>query len=114
MIDEREVLTEGRHWVLVEGPGPRDADFLGHWLLAAVEADTALEQQRKQNPSLKEQISNLEEFRVISFSPAAIRFVELLMKNLACFTSHLWDEWGDFFAVMAGLGFSVKLANVIR
>jgi hypothetical protein len=42
-------LTEEPHWVLVEGPGPGDAGFLGHWLLAAVDADRALEQQRKQN-----------------------------------------------------------------
>ena len=100
-----DVLTEERHWVLVEGPGPGDADFLGHWLLAAVEAETALGQQRKQNPGLKEQISRLEVEHEISFSPAATRFVELFMKNLACFTLDLWDEWGEDFTIMAGLGF---------
>jgi hypothetical protein len=47
-------------WVLVEGPGPGDAEFLGHWLLAAVEADQALHEQFEQNPGLKEQISRLE------------------------------------------------------
>ena len=74
MIDELEVLTEKPHWALVEGPGPGEAEFLGRWLLAAVEADKALEQQRKQNPGLNEQIrSRLEAVYEISFSPAATR-----------------------------------------
>jgi hypothetical protein len=105
MIDELEVLTEGPHWVLVEGPGPGEAEFLGRWLLAAVDADKALAEQRTQNPGLKEQISRLEVEYQVSFSAAATRFVELLMKNLTCFTLDLWDEWGDVFTVMAGLGF---------
>jgi len=105
MIDELEVLAEEPHWALVEGPGPGNAEFLGRWLLAAVEADKALEQQRKQNPGLKEQISRLEAVYEISFSPAATRIIELLMKNLTCFALDLWDEWGDMFTVMAGLGF---------
>ena len=105
MIDELEVLTEKPHWALVEGPGPGEAEFLGRWLLAAIEADKALEQQRKQNRNLKEQISRIEVIYLVSFSPAATRFVELLMKNLTCFTLDLWDEWGEIFTVMAGLGF---------
>ena len=40
-------------WVLVEGPGPGEAEFLGRWLLAAVEADRTLQEQFKQNPGLK-------------------------------------------------------------
>jgi hypothetical protein len=105
MIDELEVLTEEPHWVLVEGPGPGEAEFLGRWLLAAVEADKTFEQQRKQNPNLKEQISRIEVEYLFSFQPASTRFVELLMKNLACFTLDLWEEWGEIFTVMAGLGF---------
>jgi hypothetical protein len=34
-------------WVLVEGPGLGDTEFLGRWLLAAVAAHKALEEQRK-------------------------------------------------------------------
>ena len=105
MIDEAEELTEEPRWVLVEGPAPGEAEFLGRWLLAAVDADKALEQQRKRNPKLKEQISRIEVIYVVSFSPAATRFVELLMKNLTCFTLDLWDEWGEIFTVMAALGF---------
>ena len=71
MID---VLTGEPHWVLVEGPGPGDAGFLGHWLLAAVDADTALEQQRKQNLGLEEQTSRPEVVYEISLSPSAPRF----------------------------------------
>jgi hypothetical protein len=40
MIDELEVLTEKPHWALVEGPAPGETEFLGRWLLAAVEADS--------------------------------------------------------------------------
>jgi len=71
MID---VLTGEPHWALVEGPEPGDAGFLGHWPLAAVDADTVLEQQRKQNLGLEEQISRLEVVYEISSSPAATRF----------------------------------------
>ena len=34
-----EMTEEPPPWVLVEGPGPGDAEFLGRWLLAAVAAD---------------------------------------------------------------------------
>ena len=95
MIDELEVLTEEPHWVLVEGPGPGEAEFLGRWLLAAIEADKALEQQRKQNRNLKEQISRIEVIYLVSFSPAATRFVELLMKNLTCFTLDFFRQTGE-------------------
>ena len=46
-------------WVLVEGPGPGEADFLGRWLLAAAAADQELEEQFKRNPSLRQQIARL-------------------------------------------------------
>jgi hypothetical protein len=92
-------------WVLVEGPGPGAAEFLGRWLLAAVQADQMLHEQFKQNPSLKEQVSRLEVAYLVSFSPAATEFVELLMKNLTCFSLPLWGEWCEIFPVMAELGF---------
>jgi hypothetical protein len=105
-----EVATE-LHWVLVEGPGPGDAEFLGRWLLAAVEADEALQEQFKRNPKLKEQIGRLEVICEVSFSPAVMRFVELLMKNLTAFSLELWDEWGEIFTVMAELGFFCLTGN---
>ena len=94
-------------WVLVEGPAPDDAAFLGHWLLAAVDADRELEEQLKRNPTLKPQIARLEVVYLIQFSSAATKFVELLMGNLTCFSLNLWrdEQWGEIFAVMADLGF---------
>src|SRR6516165_8032109 len=94
MINEAEELTEEPRWALVEGPAPGEAEFLGRWLLAAVDADKALEQQRKRNPQLKEQISRIEVIYIVSFSPAATRFVELLMKNLTCFTLDFFRQTG--------------------
>jgi len=73
-------------WVSVEGPGPGDAEFLGRWLLAAVEADHALQEQFRKNPGLRQQISRLEVLCLVEFSPAV-------------------DEWGEIFTVMTELGF---------
>jgi len=42
---------------------------------------------------------------IVSFSPAATKFIELLMKNLTCFPLELGKEWGAMFTVMAELGF---------
>ncbi len=92
-------------WILVEGPGPGEAECLGRWLLAAVEADRVLEEQFKKNPTLKEQIFRLEVVYHVSFSPAATKFVELLMKNLTCFSLALSDEWAEIFSIMAQIGF---------
>ena len=69
-------------WVLIEGPGPGDAEFLGRWLLAAVEADQTLEEQFKRNTALKDQISRVEIVYHVRFSSGATRFIELLMRNL--------------------------------
>ena len=77
--------------MLVEGPRPGDADFLGRWLLAAVQADQELEKQFGSNLRLKQQVDTLEVAYLISFSPAATKFVELLMGNLTCFSLALWD-----------------------
>jgi hypothetical protein len=97
---------------LIEIPGffriqeKGEAEFLGRWLLAAVEADKALEDQHKQNPALKDQISRLEICYKISFSPPAMKFAALLLKNLTCFTLDLRDElWGERFMLMAEIDF---------
>ena len=100
-----EELAAELLWVLVEGPGPGEAEFLGRWLLAAVEADQALQNRFGENPSLKQQISRLELVYWICFSSAATKFVELLMKNLTCFSLPLDEDRGEIFAVMAELGF---------
>jgi len=42
-----------RSWVLIEGPAPADARFLGQWLLAAAEADTLLQAQLEHDRSFK-------------------------------------------------------------
>jgi hypothetical protein len=85
-------------WVLVEGPGPGDAEFLGRWLLAAVEADQALQEQFKRNTQLRDQISRLEVTYQIRFSSAATKFVELLMKDLTSFSLSVWTDWGGAIA----------------
>jgi hypothetical protein len=99
-----EVSYESR-WVVVEGPGFNEVAFLGRWLLAADEADQKLMQQFKKNPRLRQQVARLEVLYMISFTSPAIKFVELLMEHLVCFSLDLSDEWGESFAVMVDLGF---------
>jgi hypothetical protein len=99
-----EIAAEAS-WVLVEGPAPGDAEFLGRWLLAAREADRVLQEQFKQNPGLKQKIFRLEVCYAVDFSSAATTCVKLLMDNLTCFSVDLWDEWGEIFTVLAELGF---------
>jgi hypothetical protein len=79
-------------WVLVEGPAPGEAEFLGGWLLAASQADRELHEQFRRNPSLIRQIASLEVACLVSFSPPATKCIELLMKNVTCFSLDLWDE----------------------
>ncbi|MGY3239954.1 hypothetical protein ACVMAJ_006844 [Bradyrhizobium sp. USDA 4448] len=92
-------------WVVIEGPGPGDAEFLGRWLLAATVADRTLEEQFIKKPTLREQIATLEIIRFVSFSPAATRATRLLMTNLCCFSLDARDEWGELFVIMAQIGF---------
>lgn len=92
-------------WVLIEGPAPGDAEFLGRWLLAATVADRRLEELFKRNANLREQIATLEDLRLVSFSPAATRSVGLLTRNLSCFSLDARDEWGELFVLMAKIGF---------
>jgi len=103
---------------LVEGPQAGSAEFLGHWLLAAAKADRELHDQYARNPSLKQQIFRLEIVYMICFSPAACKFIELLMgdgKNVTCFALDFCEEeWGEMFPVMADLGFFSPTENRYR
>jgi hypothetical protein len=97
--------TLKQHWVLVEGPAPGDAHFLGRWLLAAAESDKLLQDQFKRDPGFKLTIDRIELLYAFSFSPPAIKFTGLLMKNLTSFSVSVFELWGEVFAVMAEIGF---------
>ena len=93
-------------WVLIEGPAPGDAHFMGRWLLAAAEADKLLQEQYEQDPSFKLTISRFELVYAFAFSPSATKSIELLMKDLTSFSLSVSEEpWGEVFAVMAEIGF---------
>jgi hypothetical protein len=62
-------IAAKKRWVLIEGPAPGDAHFLGRWLLAAAEADKLLQEQYEQDPSFKLTISRLELVYAFAFSP---------------------------------------------
>jgi hypothetical protein len=103
--DMSDKIAAKKRWVLIEGPAPGDADFLGRWLLAAAEADKLLQEQYEQDPSFKLTISRLELVYAVAFSPAATKSIELLMKDLTSFSLPVFEEWGEIFAVMADIGF---------
>jgi hypothetical protein len=52
-------LPDKDKWVLVEGPAPGEAEFLGRWLLAAAAVDRALQERFKHNTTLKKHISSI-------------------------------------------------------
>lgn len=80
--------------VLIEGPQPDDAEYLGRWLLAAAKADQVLKDQLQQNPELREQISRLEVACLVAFSPAATSFVGELMGGLSSFSTRIIRDVG--------------------
>jgi hypothetical protein len=94
-----------QHWVLVEGPAPGDAQFLGRWLLAAARADKLLRELFEQDPEFKRSVARIELLYAFAFSPAATKFIQLLMKDLTSFSWSVFDLWGEVFPVMAKIGF---------
>jgi hypothetical protein len=95
-----------KHWVLVEGPKPGDAQFLGEWLLAAAKADKLLQEQFELDPDFKQAVNRLEVVYAFVFCPTATKCIELLMTDLTAFPMSVLDEpWGEVFVVMAELGF---------
>ena len=59
-----------QHWVLVEGPAPGDAQFLGRWLLEAARADKLLRELFEQDPEFKRSVARIELLYAFAFSPA--------------------------------------------
>ena len=94
-----------QHWVLVEGPAPGDAQFLGRWLLAAARADKRLRELFEQDPEFKRSVAKIELLYAFAFSPAATKSIQLLMKDLTSFSWSVFDLWGEVFPVMAKIGF---------
>jgi hypothetical protein len=93
--DMSDKIAAKKCWVLIEGPAPGDADFLGRWLLAAAEADKLLQEQYEQDPSFKLTISRLELVYAFAFSPAATKSIELLIKDLTSFSPSRLRHWCD-------------------
>jgi hypothetical protein len=83
-----------QHWVLVEGPAPGDAQFLGRWLLAAARADELLRELFEQDPEFKRSVARIELLYAFAFPPAATKFIQLLMKDLTSFSWSVFDLWG--------------------
>jgi hypothetical protein len=78
MIDQN---ASKKHWVLIEGPAPGDAQFLGQWLLTVAKADKLLQEQFERDPEFKLSVAKIELLYAFAFSPAATKFMQLLMKK---------------------------------
>ena len=101
-----------KHWILVEGPRPGDAQFLGQWLLAAAKADKLLQEQFEIDPDFKRAVDRLEGVYGFAFSPTATKCIEFLMTDLTAFPLSVFDEpWGEVFVVMAELGFFTETSD---
>jgi hypothetical protein len=99
MIDYDYVCSR---YILIEGPGWRDASFLGQWLLAAAKADELL----IETPA--------EEFSINigdnSFGPAALDLIRRLSNNgsTTCFClEEIFDV--ELFALMEGMGLYIRI-----
>src|SRR5258708_19043825 len=66
-----------RNWVLVEGPSIGDANFTIAWLMAAVEADKALQAYFQEHPRFRERLRRIEIFSLIEFAPCGMAFVRM-------------------------------------
>lgn len=100
-----------QYWVIVEGPAPGDAHFLGQWLLAAAEADKLLQEQFEQDPSFKLTIGRIKLLYAFAFSPTATDCIKLLMKDITSFSLSVFELFGEVFVVMADIGFFSQTGN---
>ena len=101
MIDYDYVCSR---YILIEGPGWRDASFLGQWLLAAAKADELLRETPAEEFSI-----NIGEN---SFGPAALNLVRGLSSNgsTTCFClEEIFDV--ELFALMEGMGFYIRIED---
>ncbi len=97
-------------WVLIEGPAPDDAHFLGRWLLAADEADKLLQMQFEEDPALELTIASVELASVFAFSPTATKCIEFLLRHVTSVSLPL-PIWGEMFALMADIGFFLQTGD---
>jgi hypothetical protein len=98
-----------RNWVLVEGPSIGDANFTIAWLMAAVEADKALQAYFQEHPRFREGLRRIEIFNLIEFAPCGMAFVRMWLQQKGIFSIDLFDsEVADIFPVMTAGGFFTK------
>ena len=93
-------------FVLIECPGPGDAEFARDFLGAALEADRKLQEYFEQDPTFRPSIDRLETVYSIAFAPTAMALIKKWFDGgMAAFVLNLYEEWGEMFAVMADFGF---------
>ena len=97
-------LQEHR-WILVEGPGPGDADFASRWLQSALKADRLLQKEFSEHPDFQSKIGRLEFASFIEFAPAALAFISMRFKDFSTFKLDLTTELAEIFVTMVDIGF---------
>ena len=99
------------HWLLVEGPGPGDAEFAAQWLQSALKADRLLQKEFSEHPGFRPPIERLEFASFIEFAPAALAFISMWLKDFSTFKLDLATELAEIFVTMADVGFFTQTGD---
>jgi hypothetical protein len=96
---------------LVEGPSWGDAEFYGHWLLAAVKANALLQDAKKSDGAFRKAIVTLEVVQVIDFGIIATLFTTELTAEFHSFVVDVDSEDLVSFVLMLEMGFFTRTGD---
>src|SRR4051812_15089936 len=99
-------------FVLVQGPAPFKAAFLGRWLAAAADIDAITNELL--DSSDPDSHGSHAEFDRNAFGLAAVYFVRSFMERLSWFSVSTQSGQMEAFAIMKELGFFLRTGDVYQ
>jgi hypothetical protein len=110
-MSPEEPIRESEPYIMIEGPqwGP-NAEFYGRWLLAAAQAD-ALWKEAIKDPVFEKQVERLMVIYFREHNLEASLLLFHLQENLESFIIQFDSEEGEWFAVLAEMGFFVRTSH---
>jgi hypothetical protein len=109
MIKSQDLQEQ--HWILVEGPGPGDAEFAAQWLQSALKADRLLQREFSAHPGFRPTIERLEFASFVEFAPSAMAFIAMWLGDVSTFKLDLRSELAEIFVTMADVGFFTQTGD---
>jgi|SRR5450631_135784 hypothetical protein len=110
MIKSQDLQEQ--HWILVEGPGPGDAEFAAQFLQSALKADRLLQKEFSEHPDFRPTIERVEIARFVEFAPAALAFIAMWLKDVSTFKLGVLDSGlAETFVIMADAGFFTQTGH---